>query len=171
MERVMAGGVALRAARPEDLPAITDLLATAGLPLQGVAEWLSRFVVAEHDGTIAGVAGLEVYGTDGLLRSVAVAEAWRGRGLGGALTAEALASARADGLRAVYLLTETAEHYFPRLGFRRIERGEVPDPVTQSVEFRELCPVSSIVMVMDVGNRDGLADNSLTGGRPRPPSA
>ncbi len=147
MGTVVEGEVVVRAARPEDLPAITDLLKAADLPIQGIAEWLSRFVVAEHAGTIAGVAGVEVYGADGLLRSVAVADEWRGRGLGGALTGEVLALARKDGLRAVYLLTETAENYFPRHRFRRIERREVPEPVTHSVEFRELCPASSVVMV------------------------
>lgn len=152
----MEGQVVVRTARPEDLPAITHLLTTAGLPVEGVAEWLSHFVVAEAEARIAGVAGVEVHGSDGLLRSVAVSEEWRGRGLGAALTSEALASARKDGLRAVYLLTETAENYFPRHGFRRIERGEVPEPVTHSVEFRELCPASSVVMVTSVRNTDGV---------------
>lgn len=141
------GQAILRAARPEDLPAIGALLEASGLPTEGVADWLSHFVVAESEGRIAGVAGLEVYGADGLLRSVAVADAWRGRGLGGALTTEVLTAASKSGLRAVYLLTETAEGYFPKHGFRRIARGEVPEPVTRSVEFRELCPASSTVMV------------------------
>lgn len=152
MGTVMEANVVLRAAGPGDLPAITDLLTVAALPIQGVAEWLGRFVVAEVEGRIAGVAGLEVYGTDGLLRSVAVADGWRGRGLGGALTTEALVSARREGVRAVYLLTETAENYFPRHGFRRIARSEVPERVTHSVEFRELCPASSVVMVTNVGD-------------------
>jgi amino-acid N-acetyltransferase len=115
-----------------------------------VAEWLPRFVMAEADGSVAGVAGLEVYDRDGLLRSVAVADDWRGRGLGGVLTATILAAAKADGLRSVYLLTDTAEGYFPRHGFRRIARSEVPDTVTASVEFRELCPASSAVMVTEL---------------------
>ncbi len=151
MRAVTQGNEVLRVARPEDLPVLEALLAAAGLPTEGVAEWLPGFVVAEHEGRIVGVAGLEVYGADGLLRSVAVAEEWRGRGLGSALTAEVLAGARRDGLRAVYLLTETAENYFPKHGFRRIARSEVPEPVTHSVEFRELCPASSTVMVTALG--------------------
>lgn len=151
MQADVQGSTILRAARPEDYPAIAALLVAAGLPTDGVMEWLPRFGDDEHEGRVAGVAGLEVHGGDGLLRSVAVAEEWRGRGLGNVLTAEVLASARKEGLRAVYLLTDTAENYFPRLGFRRIARSEVPEPVTQSVEFRELCPASSTVMVTMLG--------------------
>lgn len=136
----------LRAALPSDLPAVLALLAAAGLPGGGVADWLSHFVVAQAGGALAGVAGLEVYGDAGLLRSVAVAETWRGRGLGSALTARVLEAARAGGLRAVFLLTDTAGDYFPRHGFRRITRAEVPAAVQESLEFRELCPSSSIVM-------------------------
>lgn len=137
----------LRPTRPEDLAAVLALLEGAGLPVAGVDEWFDRFVVAEHDGRVVGVAGLEVHGTDGLLRSVAVADDWRGRGLGGALTDEVLARCSRDGLSAVYLLTETAENFFPRYGFVRIERDAASDAVKQSAEFRELCPSSSVAMV------------------------
>ena len=136
----------LRPARSEDLAPALALLENAGLPAAGVPEWFEHFVVAENGGRIVGLAGLEVYGTDGLLRSVAVAEDWRGRGLGGALTQEILALAARAGLQAVYLLTETAESFFPRHGFERIERTAVSAAVKASAEFRELCPASSVVM-------------------------
>lgn len=155
MQSVTQENAILRAARPEDLQAVEALLTAADLPTQGVAAWLPQFVVADAAGTIVGVAGLEVYGADALLRSVAVASEWRGRGVGSALTAEVLAAARRRGIRAVYLLTETAENYFPKLGFRRIARSEVPEPVTHSAEFRELCPASSTVMVTTAGCDEG----------------
>lgn len=139
--------VILRSARPEDYTTVVALLESARLPVAGVDEWFTRFIVAEDDGRIVGVAGLEVYGTDGLLRSVAVADAWRGHGLGSALTNEVLRAATRDGITAVYLLTQTAETFFPRYGFRRITREEASDAVKASLEFRELCPVSSAVMV------------------------
>jgi len=138
--------IVLRPAQPEDLPAVLALLESAVLPREGVAEWLAHFAVAERGGRLVGVAGLEVYGPDALLRSVAVADDWQGRGIGASLTDEVLNGARRDGVGTVYLLTETAEHYFPRHGFHRIGREEVPAAVQASVEFRELCPVSSTVM-------------------------
>ena len=88
-----------------------------------------------------------VLGPDGLLRSVAVADDWRRRGLGGALTDEVVARSVREGLAAVYLLTETAESFFPRHGFVRIERDAASDAVKQSAEFSELCPSSSVAMV------------------------
>lgn len=159
MGSVMQDNVVFRAACPEDLPAVEALLVRSSLPTAGVAEWLPHFVVAEMGGGIAAVAGAEVHGEYGLLRSVAVEEEWRGRGLGRALTTEVLASAMRDGLRAVYLLTQTADTYFPRLGFRRISRGDVPEPVTHSLEFRELCPVSSTVMVTMFGATDPVEES------------
>ncbi len=137
----------LRPARPEDLAAALTLLEDAGLPVAGVDEWFEQFIVAEHDGTLVGVAGLEVHGSDGLLRSVAVAPEWRSRGLGGALTSRILSQCERMNLSAVYLLTETAERFFPRYGFMRIERDQTSDAIRQSAEFRELCPASSAVMV------------------------
>lgn len=139
--------VVLRPTRPEDLAAALELLKAANLPVSGVEEWFDRFVVAEHGGAIVGVAGLEVYGTDGLLRSVAVSADWRGRGLGGALTEEILGRSAQEGITALYLLTETAEGFFPRHGFRRIERDDASEGIRASSEFRDLCPASAVVMV------------------------
>ena len=47
---------------------------------------------------------------------------------------------------AVYLLTTTADGFFPRFGFSRITRDDVPDSVKGSVEFRSACPASAVVM-------------------------
>ena len=146
----MDGGAVLRAAAPADLPAVLALLEGAGLPGAGVAEWLDGFRVAEAAGALVAAAGLELYGADALPRSVVVDPAWRGRGLASALTVELLGGARAAGIGRVYLLTDTAEGYFPRHGFRRIPREEASEAVRQSREFRELCPVSSSVMVTEL---------------------
>ncbi len=119
------------------------------MPGAGVAEHLPGFVVAEEGEALLGVAGVETHGRDGVLRSVAVVAGRRGTGLGGELTRRALAGAREGGLRRLYLLTTTAEEYFPRFGFRRIERSAAPPDVQQSVEFREACPASAVAMVLD----------------------
>jgi amino-acid N-acetyltransferase len=142
-----ANEVVLRPMRPEDLDQGLALLREANLPLQGVAEDPEAYTVAESAGGIVGMAGIERYGRHGLLRSVAVSPEWRGRGLGGALTEEILARAERDGLEAVYLLTDTAAEFFPRYGFRRIERSDVAESVRTSAEFTDLCPASSVVMV------------------------
>lgn len=141
----------IRSARPEDRDGVLGLLAEVGLPTAEVAEWLSDYVVAEDDGRIVGVAGLEIHGSDGVLRSVAVDPAYRGGGLGGRLAATVIASARRAGLRHLYLLTETAEGYFPAFGFRPIARDDASPAVQDSVEFREACPDDAVAMVLDLG--------------------
>ena len=56
--------------------------------------------------------------------SVAVGAARRGQGLGQALATAALDLGRQRGVATVYLLTETAAGFFPKLGFRPITRAD-----------------------------------------------
>lgn len=118
----------------------------SALPIEGVAEHFGRFFVIDLGGRIVGAAGLELYGHDALLRSVVVADDARGRGLGALLTRRALGEAAARGAHAVYLLTTTAEPFFPRFGFERIAPNDVPQALRSSREFQGACPVSAIVM-------------------------
>lgn len=141
-----SSSVNLRAACPEDLPAVLDLLQAAKLPPAGVAEGLSRFLVAEVDGELAGVAGLERYGTSALLRSVAVDPRFQGKGIAGAMVRRLLEEARCECIHDVYLRTTTAEGFFPRFGFAEVAVTEVPLEVKDSVEFRGACPESAITM-------------------------
>ncbi len=138
--------VTLRRASHADHEAVTTLLRGLELPTAGVADWLDRFWIAEHDNLVVGVAGMERYGDGGLLRSVAVAHAWRDSGIGRTLVDRVVAEGRAAGVREVYLLTTTAEHYFPRLGFACVGRETVPAAVRASVEFTGACPDSAVVM-------------------------
>jgi N-acetylglutamate synthase-like GNAT family acetyltransferase len=126
-------------------------LEAAKLPLGGVAELGDRLLVADAEGELVGCAGLEIYGSVGLLRSAVVASSRRGEGLGVALTRRLLDEAAARGLARVYLLTETAAGFFERLGFARIDRDAVEDAVRASTEFAHLCPASAQAMVREVG--------------------
>src|ERR1700722_3085395 len=101
----------LRAATAADLRDIQDLLTDALLPVDGVVGSLATFVVAEHDGKLVGAAGLELCGEDALLRSVVVAQEWRSRGLGRELVDQVIAEGKTRRLRALYLLTTTAEQF------------------------------------------------------------
>jgi len=142
----VTGAAEVRPAVAADLAAVERLLVASGLPLDGVRDALPAFVVAEAGGDIVGVAGLEICCDDALLRSVAVADAWRSRGVGRALVARVISDAEARGMHALYLLTTTAERYFPSFGFRQIARDEVPDEVRATVEFQSACPDSATVM-------------------------
>ena len=136
----------VRPAAPADFAAVERLLTASGLPLDGVHEALSGFVVAEVGDDVVGVAGLEVCCDNALLRSVAVSPAWRSHGLGRALVTRVISDAEAQGIRALYLLTTTAERYFPSFGFRHITREEVPTDVRETAEFHSACPASAVVM-------------------------
>jgi amino-acid N-acetyltransferase len=138
--------VAIESACPVDDESILRLVADTGLPLEGLREHLTTAVVARDAGRIVGTAALELYGDGALLRSVAVAPDQRGHGLGQAVTRAAIGLAAERGAPAIYLLTDTAESFFPRLGFERITRAEVPAGVHTSIEFRSVCPASATVM-------------------------
>lgn len=144
------GAARIRPAAASDLPAVERLLTDSALPLDGVREALADFVVAESDGALVGVAGLEVCCDDALLRSVAVSPEWRSRGVGRQLVTRAIANAESRGLRALYLLTTTAEHYFPSFGFRQITRDDVPESVRETKEFTSACPSTATVMRCDL---------------------
>ena len=139
----------VRPAETADLEDALALLTAARLPAAGVAEHFpARFIVARdpQSGALAGMAGVEVHGTSGLLRSVAVRETERGRGLGQGLSRAAVELARSSGVRDLYLLTTTAESFFPRLGFERVAREELPAELGASEELRGACPASAIAM-------------------------
>jgi amino-acid N-acetyltransferase len=142
----MARPPEIRPAADADYPAVMALLEAAGLPTAGVPRTLGEFLVADAGDGLAGAIGLERYGSGALLRSAVVRPDDRGTGIGAALVRAVLDRARDAGLREVYLLTTTAERWFPRFGFTRIEREQVPDAVRASVEFREACPASAAVM-------------------------
>ncbi len=136
----------VRAATPTDLAAIEGLLTRSGLPLEGVSDALPTFVVAQAGDEIVGVAGLELCCDNALLRSVAVADPWRSHGVGRALVTRVIADAEARGIPALYLLTTTAERYFPKFGFRPIARDQVPQDIRATAEFTTACPSSAVVM-------------------------
>ena len=136
----------------EELPDLVRLLERSRLPTDGIAEHLASTLVARDGGRIVGSAAVESYGRVGLLRSVAVDEALRGRGLGVRLTEAALALARARHLDWVYLLTETAGDFFPRFGFRPISRADVDPAALRSVEFTTVCPASALVMALELSS-------------------
>jgi amino-acid N-acetyltransferase len=132
-------------AKPADRAAIETLLVAADLPLTGLDLALATAVVARDGEAIVGCAAIEPYGSAGLLRSVAVTEALRGSGLGRRLVVEAEAFAAESGIDTLFLLTETAEEWFPRLGYSASTRGTVPATLAASPEFADACPDSAAV--------------------------
>ena len=130
-----------------DPAAVRALLAAAGLPVADLtAAPLADFWGCDDGANLIGVVGLELYGTVALLRSLAVAPDWQGRGLGSTLLAHAEWAARQRGVQVLYLLTTTAEAFFARRGYGRILREAAPPVLHRTAEFAALCPASATCM-------------------------
>jgi len=149
--------VRIRKARQSDLPAVEQLLITSDLPLDGVRDHFADFIVAEGADGIEGAVGLEKYDSVALLRSAVVAPAHRGSGVGRRLVEQVLERAEEDGIDELYLLTTTAEKYFPRFGFMATSRAAVPEGLKASAEFRGACPETAVVMKRRLGGSRGSA--------------
>lgn len=131
---------------PEQTAAVNELLREADLLTDDLPEGLPNFILAFDDDKPIGVAGVEVYGKAGLLRSVAVAPAYRSQRVGGELVRQLQQRATQQGVEDLYLITTTADAYFARKGFCRVDRGEVPAAIVVTQQFSTLCPSSAVVM-------------------------
>jgi amino-acid N-acetyltransferase len=129
--------VAVRAARTGDVRAIRKLvepLAQARVLVSqdtvAYYESLQQFVVADGpDVGVAGCGALHVLWDDlAEVRTLAVADAFRGQGVGAMLLAELVSRARALGVRRLFCLTFEVR-FFQRHGFRVIDGTPVPADV------------------------------------------
>jgi amino-acid N-acetyltransferase len=138
----------IRAARTEDLDAIAALLAENELPASDVTPDLLRdFAVAEDaHGAVVGSVGLERFGAEALLRSLAVAKPERSAGLGSKLLAHAEYVALTSGLSELWLLTTTAADFFRRAGYLPVARPSAPTGLQASTQFAQLCPGTAVCM-------------------------
>ena len=126
----------------DDLVHVLKMLSEAGLPVSGVTELADHFLVVKEGAVVVGAGGIEVRGSDGLVRSIVVHPAYRGKGVGQMLVKSLVSGTKRD----LYLLTETAEQFFVRFGFELVSREEAPAKLRDSEEFRCLCPESASFM-------------------------
>jgi amino-acid N-acetyltransferase len=137
----------IEAATPADGPRIVALLAQAGLPTADLTPAaLADFLVARDGDALVGAVTVERHGDDGLLRSLVVTPAQRGRGLGRALVEAVEQRARAQGLRSLVLLTQTAAEFFATRGYRMVARSAVDEALRNSSQFAGVCPASASCM-------------------------
>ena len=137
----------VRDARPQDLSALRHLLESAHLDSTDLEESLGKLIVAEAEGVIAGMIGLEGYGSTGLLRSAAVLSPLRGRGIGRMLVEELERRARILNLEKIVLLTTDAARYFSRWGYSEIDRSALRGDIVRSRQFTGACQASATVMM------------------------
>jgi len=125
-------------------------LARAGLPAGDVEDDGPLFWRFERDDVPVGFAGIEVHGTDALLRSLITMPPVRHQGIGGAMIDKMEVEARARGASAIYLLTNDAVSFFTKRGYAPCGRDGVPAAIAATAQFARLCPASATVMVKQV---------------------
>jgi HAD superfamily hydrolase (TIGR01457 family) len=135
-----------RSANADDAPGIEQLVSASGLNVAGTEQRLPTTIVCGDNGPLTATACVEDFGSAGLLRSVAVRDDLRGQGLGLLVVTAALHEARRRRIHDVALFTETAAPFFERLGFRRIDRSELPTSIQESAQAADECSASAAAM-------------------------
>lgn len=142
--------VAFRAGEKSETRRIKALLKKADLPYEDIDLNIQQFIVAQKGAKVIGTVGLEPYGECGLLRSLAVENTFRGQGLGRALVSEMTCQAKTMRVKQLYLLTLTADRFFEKESFKKINRESMPEAIQSTTEFKSICPVSSICMKKEI---------------------
>ena len=130
-----------------DLPKVRALLSQNDLPEEDVGKHIDHFMLAWDNGTLAGTVGVELLGSEALLRSLCVSTSYRNRGIASELCNRIEAYARNAGVNKLYLLTTTARDFFARRGYAFCSPEIVSLSVQGTSEFRFLCPCTAECMV------------------------
>ncbi len=131
-------GDAVVPATRHHLAPIVALLGELELNQEDVTESkMSEFFALENENGVIGCVGLEVFGEEAVLRSLAVAPAGRGIGYGWMLADMAISSARFRGVKRLYLVTAKASDFFAaKHGFRIVDLSTASARVTGSTTFQ-----------------------------------
>jgi UDP-N-acetylmuramate: L-alanyl-gamma-D-glutamyl-meso-diaminopimelate ligase len=132
-------GDAVRPARSEDRPRISQLLNRVGIPHPLLPQFWPFYLVipAADDKSVIGCVATERVEDVALLRMLAVTPERRGEGLGYLLVEAATNRARAEGVQRLYLVTDSAQGYFgEKLGFETIDRKDVDSALQSTVEYQ-----------------------------------
>ncbi|MES2047284.1 MAG: GNAT family N-acetyltransferase [Pseudomonadota bacterium] len=134
-----------------DVPDIEALLLKAKLSIVGVRRHIAHFRLGKLGGKLVAVAGLEIYGKQALLRSIAVDTEQRNQAYGKQIVRDLCHSAQRLGVHDVYLKTVSASPFFAGLGFQVLTYEQVPASLKKSSQFRGTCPASATLMHYALG--------------------
>jgi amino-acid N-acetyltransferase len=136
----------IQQATDTDLEAIKKLLDNNNLPTTDIQQDNIQFFIGLMDDKIMSVIGLEKYKNVALLRSLAVTDLFKKQQVGTRLIQQIFNLCATEHIDKLYLFTTTAEKYFLKFGFLKIERIEAPDILKQTREFKDICPASAVLM-------------------------
>ena len=134
----------------ECFEAFRNQLRIAGLPYEDLDKDKHLLVGYYQNDELIGTGAMEIYGKYGLLRSVSIIEANRGKQLGSKITYHLIEKAKLSNLKGLYLLTETASNFFYKIGFEVIDRSQAIDEIKMSTEFTHVCPTSAVCMYLNL---------------------
>ncbi|MBH1966826.1 MAG: GNAT family N-acetyltransferase [Pseudomonadales bacterium] len=123
-----------------------DALKSADLPADDIDLPARTFFEFTRDGKTVGWGGFETHGADALLRSLVVEPAYRSKGDGIAMLRVIEAIAVEQGIARFHLLTTTAAGFFEQQGYAVNQRGSAPPLISQTEQFKGLCPGSACYM-------------------------
>lgn len=94
--------------------------------MSDIYERLLTFVVAEEAGSVVGCCGVQVLWENlAEIKSLAVDEAFNGKGIGRAMVEGCMEKARRLGLKKIFTLTMVPE-FFEKIGFVRVDMDKLP---------------------------------------------
>lgn len=127
-----------------------------------LSESIRDFTVIQAGDQMVGCGALHFYSpTAGEIRSLAVDSHWKTRGIGRRLMAALEEEAAANGLHSIFAFTYVPG-FFGKLGFREVDRGELPSKV-----WKDCLRCPKFQCCDEVAMRKILQPES--GGQPTPP--
>jgi amino-acid N-acetyltransferase len=126
----------IRHATLNDVQTIVELVnhyATMGEMLHRsfnqIAQNIRNYVVADDDGNVIGCGALDIaWGDLAEIRSLAITEAYQGKGVGSRIVRALMRDAQELGVKNVFCLTYKPQ-FFERFGFRVVEKQTLPHKV------------------------------------------
>jgi N-acetylglutamate synthase-like GNAT family acetyltransferase len=130
----------------KQLERLRTALESADLPADDIELPGRTFFEFTLNGTTVGWGGFETYEADGLLRSIIVDPAHRSKGVGVSLLQLIELKAAELGVTRLHLLTTNASGFFEQQGYEVRQRGSEPPMISQTEQFRDLCPGSAVYL-------------------------
>jgi len=123
--------------------------------IDDIYESLQSFIVAVEDGGVIGCCGLDIIWSDlAEIKSLAVDESNKGRGVGKALVAAAIDKAGSLGVSRVFALALDAA-FFRKLGFEAIDKEALPMKVWRDCARcpkQDHCDESAVILELKAQN-------------------
>ncbi|MDT8860446.1 hypothetical protein N0O92_09380 [Alkalihalobacillus sp. MEB130] len=144
-------GIVVRKAKMKDMLPIQRLVAKAGLRDEGIEQYIESFLVVEdEDENLIGTVGIEQYEENGLLRSLVLdSPIWNAK-LSLEFLQLTLKYAEEQRMDTVYLCAKGTNALFHQLGFREVEKEDVPEPVKNSSHFQRNALVDAKVWACEL---------------------